>query len=77
MIQFTDDIKLVTEARTIEVSNSAGYMLIKFEIVENTLFISREIKLLNQRISKEMYDDFREIMNYWNNDLFRNVIFKQ
>lgn len=73
---YSNDLKVVTPAKTIEVNNNAGYLLIKFEKLDNKLIITREIKLDKKIIDVSIYDDFKEIMNVWNNDNYKKIIFK-
>ncbi len=74
---FPDDLKLVTTAKNIEVKNDAGYVLISFEKLENGIKITKEIKFEKKTIDLSNYDDFKEIMNVWNNDNYNKIIFKK
>jgi len=76
-VVFIDDLKLVTEPINIEIKNDAGYLLIKFEKSEDKLIITREIKFDKKTIEINMYDDFKAIMDAWNNTNYKKIIFKK
>ncbi len=76
-VVFTDDLKLVTEPKNIEIKNKVGYLLIRFEKSENKLVITREIRFNQKIIEINSYDDFKEIMNAWNNTNEKKIIFKR
>jgi len=76
-VVFIDDLKLVTELINIEIKNDAGYLLIKFEKSEDKLIITREIKFDKKTIEINMYNDFKDIMDAWNNTNYKKIIFKK
>lgn len=76
-IVFPKDIKLVSKIKKIEIKNRAGYLLIEFVKTDTEITITREIRFDKKIIEIDEYDDFREIMNAWNNDHYRNLIFKR
>lgn len=76
-VVFIDDLKLVTEPINIEIKNDAGYLLIKFEKSEDKLIITREIKFDKKTIEINMYNDFKDIMDAWNNTNYKKIIFKK
>jgi hypothetical protein len=76
-IVFPKELKPVSKLKNIEIKNEAGYLLIKFEKSENEILITREIKFDKTIFGLDIYDDFREIMNAWNNKNYRKVIFKE
>lgn len=76
-IVLQDDLKYVAYSKIIEIDNNAGYLLIKFEKSEDKIIITREIKLEKKIIGLDIYDDFREIMNVWNNENYKKLIFKK
>ncbi len=76
-VLFPKELKPVSNLKNIEIKNEAGYLLIKFEKSANEILITREIKLNNKIIGLDIYNDFREIMNAWNNKNYRKVIFKE
>lgn len=77
MISYPDDLKLVTTAKNIEIKNNAGFVLISFEILDNGIKITKEIKFEKKTFDLSTYGDFKEIMNVWNNDNYNKVIFKK
>lgn len=76
-IGFQDNLKCINESKIIEIDNNAGYLLLKFEKLEDKIIITREIKLEKKIIGLDIYEDFREIMNVWNNENYKKLIFKQ
>ncbi|MBI9036571.1 MAG: DUF3857 domain-containing protein [Bacteroidales bacterium] len=76
-IVFPKELKPVSTPKNIEIKNDAGYLLIKFEKSANEILITREIKFDKKIFGLDVYDDFREIMNVWNNKNYRKVIFKE
>ena len=74
---YSNELKVVTPSKNIEIKNDAGYLLIKFEKLDNKLIITREIKFDKKIIDVSIYDDFKEIMNVWNNDNYKKIIFKK
>jgi hypothetical protein len=73
---FPEDLALVSEPLNIELDNDAGYLLIRFENANDKLVVTREIKLSKKVIEKEIYDDFKEIINAWSHDNFQKILFK-
>lgn len=73
---YSNDLKVVTPAKTIEIKNDAGYLLIKFENSDNKINVTKEIKFSKSIINPSVYDDFKEIMNVWNNNNYKKIIFK-
>jgi len=76
-LAYPDDLKLVTTAKNIEVKNDAGYVLISFQEAESGIKITKEIKFERKIIDLSTYADFKEIMNIWNNDNYKKIIFKK
>jgi len=76
-IVFPKELKPVSKPKNIEIKNEAGYLLIKFEKSEYEILITREIKFDKKIFGLDVYNDFREIMNAWNNKNYRKVIFKE
>lgn len=76
-ISFTDDLKLVTPEEQIEIKNDAGYVLIKFEPNDGKLVIHKEIRFTKNLFETNSYNDFKEIMNVWNNKNYKQLIFKR
>ena len=76
-IVFPEGIKLVSKIKKIEIKNRIGYLLIEFVKTNNEIIVTREIRFDKKIIEIDNYDDFREIMNAWNNDHYRNLIFKE
>ena len=74
---FPKELKPVSKLKNIEIKNEAGYLLIKFEKSENEILITREIKFDKKIFGLDIYNDFREIMNAWNNKNYKKIIFKE
>jgi hypothetical protein len=76
-IAFSDDLKLVSKPTDIDIKNDAGHLLIRFEKLDGTLIVTREVKFSKKIIDVDMYDGYREIMNAWGHDNFQKIIFKK
>lgn len=75
--EISDDLKVVSPAKNIEIKNEAGYLIISYETIGKTLEVTREIKLEKKIIKLECYTDFKKIMDVWNNTNFRKIILKK
>ena len=67
---------LFTPATKIEISNKAGRFLFELKQEGNKVMISRKIALNNHIINPENYNDFKTLMDNWNNPRQREVIFQ-
>lgn len=76
-IVFTEDFKLVTNPTFTTVKNDAGQVTIIIETSGNEVTIKKEIVLNRKVIEAEIYADFREIMNIWNNDNYGKIVLKK
>ncbi len=72
-----EDFKLVSNLKNIEIKNNVGYLLIEFVKTANELIVTREIEFKEKIIEINDYDEFREIMNTWNNNNYKKLIFKK
>ena len=72
-----ENFKLVSKLINIEINNSVGYLLIKYAKTANKIIVTREIKFKEKIIEINDYDEFREIMNTWNNNNYKKLIFKK
>jgi len=76
-IVFPIGLKPVANIKNIEIRNKAGHLIIKYKESENEIVITREIKFDKKVYGLDIYDDFREIMNVWNNTNYRKIFFKE
>ncbi len=68
--------KLVTPPTFTIIKNDVGSIINKLEQVDNKIVIVREIKFEKKVISAMDYSAFKKIMDIWNNNNYRKVIFK-
>lgn len=71
------DAKLVSKLQDINIKNDIGSLLIKVEKNQNEVIVIRRIVINKKGISIAEYPQFKEIMDLWNNDNFRNLFFKK
>lgn len=76
-VSFPEDFKPVSKNVNIEIENTVGYLLIKFEKSNNEIIITREIRFDKKVIGVNNYSDFREIMNAWNSKNYKKIILKK
>ena len=76
-IVFPADFKLVSNPTFKSIKNNAGQVTIIFEKSGNELIIKKEIILNKKVIGTEVYNDFKVIMDIWNNKNLNKVIFKK
>ncbi len=76
-IELPDDIKPILKATNFEINNEVGHLLIKIEKTGNKLLITKDIKITQKVIDLDKYNDFREIMNNWNNNKYRQILFRK
>lgn len=69
-------LSLFTPATKIEVNNKAGKYFFELKQDGSKLVISRKIRLGSRVIGPEIYNDFKALMDNWNNPRQREVIFK-
>lgn len=75
--ELSDGLTVVSPSKSIELINEVGYLLIEFETLGDKLEVTREIKLEKKIIELESYNEFKAIMDVWNNPIFKKVIFKK
>lgn len=75
-IAFCDNLNLVSQPQNIEISNNAGYLLIRFEELDEKLVVTREINFSDKVIGADAYEGFKQIMDAWNNPNFQKILFK-
>lgn len=71
------DSKLVSKLQNISINNDVGSLLIKVEKNQNEVIVIRKIVLKKKLVSTIEYPQFKEIMDLWNNDNFKKLIFKK
>ncbi len=67
-------LSLFTPATKIEVNNKAGRYFFELKQDGSKLVISRKIRLSSRVISAETYNDFKALMDNWNNPRQKEVI---
>ncbi len=68
--------KMVSNSTFKVISNDVGSIMIKFEQNENEVIIIREIKLKKKIISINEYPDLKKVMDIWNTEKYRVLMFK-
>lgn len=69
-------ITLFTPVQKIEISNKAGSFLFEIKYNEGKMVLKRQIKIVKSDFSPETYQDFKSLMDQWNNPRHRELIFR-
>lgn len=75
-IVLSDGSKMVTKPTLTVVDNEVGAVTVKIEKKDNEVIVIREITLKKKIISATEYPKFKKIMDIWNNDNYRKIIYK-
>ena len=70
-------VVLVTSPTNIEINNKAGKLAIELRQSKNRVTISKSISLPFKIYEPDRYDDFRLLINTWNNNKYINLIYKE
>ena len=72
-----EDLKIVSAWKKIDLSNRTGSYY--FEVIRNgkNIRVKRNIKLNKRVIEPSDYADFKSLMDYWNSDKYRKIIFSE
>jgi hypothetical protein len=78
-INFTipDDLKLFSSGKKVELTNKAGSFFFEIKQGGKDVRVKRSIKLSKKVIDLSEYADFKTLMDYWNSEKFRKVIFSE
>jgi len=76
-VSFPEGFKPISKNVVVEIENTVGYLLIKFERSKNEIIITREIRFTKKIIEVNNYSDFREIMNSWNSKNYKKILLKK
>ncbi len=76
-IDILENLKLVTSEVEINKTNKAGTVNISITNTETGFKIIRTINIPDKIIPAVVYNDFREILNIWNNKKYNEIVFKE
>ena len=76
-ITLPDKLKLFTAESKSEVSNQAGNFFFELKIKGNSVLVSKRIKLVKRVIDPSEYAYFKALMDRWNADKFKKIIFTE
>ncbi len=76
-ITLPEGVVLVTSPTNIKIKNEAGKLVIELSQSENVVTISKSISLPLKTYKPVQYDDFRLLINTWNNNKYTNLIYKK
>ena len=72
-----DDLKLFSAGQKVDLSNKAGSFYFEIKQIGKNVQVKRKIKLSKRIIDPLEYADFKSLMDYWNSEKFRKVIFSE
>jgi hypothetical protein len=78
-INFTipDDLKLFSSGKKVALTNRAGSFIFEIKQGGKNVQAKRSIKLNKRVFDPSEYADFKVLMDYWNSEKFRKVIFSE
>jgi len=71
------DLKLFSSGKKVEVTNKAGSFYFEIKQSGKNVQVKRSIKLNKRVIDPSEYADFKVLMDFWNSEKFRKVIFSE
>jgi len=77
VIVLPEGSKLVTKQVLSIVNHDIGSVTVKLEQKGNEVIIEKEISFKTKTISFAEYPKFKQIMDIWNNDKYREILFKK
>jgi len=72
-----DDLKLFSKGKKVELTNRAGSFIFEIKPGGKNVQVKRSIKLTKRIIDPSEYADFKALIDYWNSEKFRKVIFSE
>ena len=72
-----DDLKLLTAWKDVNLSNKVGSYNFKVTKSGKNVRVTRSIRLNKRVIDPSEYADFKSLMDYWNSEKYRKVIFSE
>jgi hypothetical protein len=72
-----DDLKLFSSAKKVDFTNKAGSFSFEIKPGGKKVQVKRSIKLTKRIIDPSEYADFKALMDYWNSERFRKVVFSE
>jgi hypothetical protein len=72
-----DDLKLFSSSKKVELTNKAGTFIFEIKPGGKNVQVKRSIRLSKRVIDPSEYADFKALMDYWNSEKFRKVIFSE
>jgi hypothetical protein len=70
-----DDLKLLDTGEKIELTNKAGSFFFEIKQSGKKVVVKRTISLKKRIIDPSEYADFKSLMDYWNSEKYRKIIF--
>jgi hypothetical protein len=72
-----DDLKFMETVQKTDLSNKAGRFVFSAERSGKNVVVKRSIKFSKLVIDPSEYADFKALMDYWNSDNYRKVLFSE
>jgi hypothetical protein len=72
-----DDLKLLDPGKKVELTNKAGNFLFEIKQSGKKVRVTRNISLKKRIIDTSEYADFKLLMDYWNSEKYRKIIFSE
>jgi len=70
-----DGMKLFTAVNKTEIRNKAGFFLFEVKSEGDKVMVNKTIKLEKRVIEPSLYTDFKALMDRWNTEKFKEIIF--
>ena len=75
-VSLANGLSLVTPASNLQVENAMGNVSVVFEVIDGKLKVKKHLKLKQSIVPVDLFGDFRELMNIWNDRNYSKVIVK-
>lgn len=75
-LEIPDHLELITSPGRSAISNQAGSVTTEITVKKQTVFISRKLRLNVREITLQHYDEFRSLINEWNDMNIRRPVFR-
>ena len=75
-IRMPDGLEVLYPETEINISNKAGKFIFESKMIKDKLTVKKEIVLNKRVIGPEWYQDFKAILDAWNNPGNRKIVFK-
>ena len=75
-LEIPDNLELITSPGRSAISNQAGSVTTEVTVKKRTVILSRKLQLNVREITPQHYDEFRSLINEWNDMNIRRPVFR-